>query len=172
VYRTTRPIKQRTPARHGTTRSSEESACRRLEITEPEDMGEHVARQVDARCPGSDRASPRSSLYPDDRRWFRASRVREPQTLKTQEKSRTSETQSMSVPTAASKTLSRKYSPPNPSVKIVKATNSTASIQHEIFFAEFIFHESAPNPNPPDGCNFQSAQPLVRPMGALLKWFV
>jgi hypothetical protein len=54
----------------------------------------------------------------------------------------------MSVPTAASKTLSRKYSPPNPSVKIANATNSTASIQHEILFAEFIFHRVSSESNP------------------------
>jgi hypothetical protein len=54
----------------------------------------------------------------------------------------TSETQSMSVPNAASKTLSRKYSPPNQSGKIANATRSAASIQPEMFFAEFIFKRS------------------------------
>jgi hypothetical protein len=55
----------------------------------------------------------------------------------------TSETQSVSVPSAASKTLSRKYSPPNQSGKIAKATKNAASIQPEIFFAEFIFNGSS-----------------------------
>jgi hypothetical protein len=52
----------------------------------------------------------------------------------------TSETQSVSVPNAASKTLSRKYSPPNRSGKIANAIKSAARIQSEIFFAEFIFN--------------------------------
>jgi hypothetical protein len=86
---------------------------------------------------------------------LRTSRVKEPQALKTQEKRRTIETHSMSVPNAASKTLSRKYSPPNQSGKIANATNSTASIQHEIFFAEFIFSSSQLR-NPPDDCKFRA----------------
>jgi hypothetical protein len=79
---------------------------------------------------------------------LRASRVKEPQALKTQEKRRTIETHSMSVPNAASKTLSRKYSPPNESGKIANATNSAASIQPEAFFAEFIFHRVSSESDP------------------------
>jgi hypothetical protein len=70
---------------------------------------------------------------------LRASRVQEPQTRKTQEKKMTSETQRVSVPNAASKTLSRKYSPPNQSGKIANATRRAARIQPAIFFPEFIF---------------------------------
>jgi hypothetical protein len=54
----------------------------------------------------------------------------------------------MSVPNAASKTLSRKYSPPNQSEKIANATSSAASIQPEIFFAEFIFYGISSKSNP------------------------
>ena len=60
----------------------------------------------------------------------------------------TSATQSMSVPKAASKTLSRKYSPPNQSGKIANATRSTAKIQPEIFFAELIFNRVSSKSNP------------------------
>jgi hypothetical protein len=91
--------------------------------------------QGNARCPGSE-PHPTRTIADG---FFRARRLKEPQTLKTQEKRRTIETHSMSVPNAASKTLSRKYSPPNQSGKIANATSIAASIQPESFFAEFIF---------------------------------
>jgi hypothetical protein len=60
----------------------------------------------------------------------------------------TSETQSVSVANAASKTLSRKYSPPNQSGKIANATSRAANIQPEIFFPEFIFKRVNSESNP------------------------
>jgi hypothetical protein len=81
----------------------------------------------------------------------------------------TSETQSMSVPNAASKTLSRKYSPPNQSGKIANATRSEASIQPEIFLAEFIFKGSHSESNPAGRLRFESAQSLIRPMETFLE---
>jgi hypothetical protein len=69
----------------------------------------------------------------------------------------TSETQRVSVPNAASKTLRRKYSPPNQSGKIANPTRTAASSQPEIFFAEFILNRaSAPNLFPPDDCDFRA----------------
>jgi hypothetical protein len=81
----------------------------------------------------------------------------------------TSATQSMSVPKAASKTLSRKYSPPNQSGKIANAIRSAANIQPEIFFPEFIFDEVGSESNPARRLRFKSAHSIIRPMETFLE---